>query len=45
MYPTCGKAPNGCPAWNFLARDHHGYWEQAGYHNEADVWKEQRFAD
>lgn len=21
-----------------------GFWEQAGYHNEADVWKEQRLA-
>ena len=28
----------------FLERDQLGFWEQAGYHNEADVWKEQRFA-
>ena len=28
----------------FLASDRLGFWEQAGYHNEADVWKEQRFA-
>jgi len=28
----------------FMARDRLGFWEQAGYHNEADVWKEQRFA-
>jgi DMSO/TMAO reductase YedYZ molybdopterin-dependent catalytic subunit len=28
----------------FLAHDHPGFWEQAGYHNEADVWKEQRFS-
>ena len=28
----------------FLAKDRLGFWEQAGYHNEADVWKEQRFA-
>ena len=28
----------------FLPRDRPGFWEQAGYHNEADVWKEQRFA-
>ena len=27
----------------FLANDMPGFWEQAGYHNEADVWKEQRF--
>lgn len=28
----------------FMSRDRLGFWEQAGYHNEADVWKEQRFA-
>jgi DMSO/TMAO reductase YedYZ molybdopterin-dependent catalytic subunit len=28
----------------FKAQDQLGFWEQAGYHNEADVWKEQRFA-
>jgi len=27
----------------FLNSDQPGFWEQAGYHNEADVWKEQRF--
>jgi len=27
----------------FLSQDRPGFWEQAGYHNEADVWKEQRF--
>ena len=26
----------------FMAADRPGFWEQAGYHNEADVWKEQR---
>lgn len=26
-----------------LAHDQPGFWEQAGYHNEADVWKEERF--
>jgi len=26
----------------FLTGDRLGFWEQAGYHNEADVWKEQR---
>lgn len=26
----------------FAAEDRPGFWEQAGYHNEADVWKEQR---
>ncbi|MBI4771372.1 MAG: sulfite oxidase-like oxidoreductase [Chloroflexi bacterium] len=28
----------------FMAQDQLGFWEQAGYHNEADVWQEQRFA-
>jgi DMSO/TMAO reductase YedYZ molybdopterin-dependent catalytic subunit len=28
----------------FLSEDRLGFWEQVGYHNEADVWKEQRFA-
>lgn len=28
----------------FKANDQPGFWEQAGYHNEADVWREQRFA-
>ncbi len=28
----------------FLAEDRLGFWEQAGYHNEADPWKEQRYA-
>jgi DMSO/TMAO reductase YedYZ molybdopterin-dependent catalytic subunit len=27
----------------FRQDDRPGFWEQAGYHNEADIWKEQRF--
>jgi len=27
----------------FMPRDRLGFWEQAGYHNEANVWEEQRF--
>lgn len=26
----------------FLSEDQMGFWEKAGYHNEGDVWKEQR---
>ena len=26
----------------FLAEDELGFWEKAGYHNEGDIWKEQR---
>jgi len=28
----------------FMKEDNPGYWEQAGYHNDADAWKEQRYA-
>lgn len=28
----------------FRATDQLGFWENAGYHNEADPWKEQRFS-
>jgi DMSO/TMAO reductase YedYZ molybdopterin-dependent catalytic subunit len=27
----------------FMVSDRLGFWEQAGYHNEADVWQEERF--
>ena len=30
--------------YDAAAKDRLGFWEQAGYHNEADVWKEQRFS-
>ena len=28
----------------FMIEDRLGFWEQAGYHNDADVWKEERFS-
>jgi DMSO/TMAO reductase YedYZ molybdopterin-dependent catalytic subunit len=28
----------------FIEHDRLGFWEQAGYHNRANIWKEQRFA-
>ena len=28
----------------FMAEDRLGFWEQAGYHNGADPWREERFA-
>jgi DMSO/TMAO reductase YedYZ molybdopterin-dependent catalytic subunit len=28
----------------FLARDLRGYWEERGYHNDADPWLEQRYS-
>jgi len=27
----------------FMKNDRRGFWEQAGYHNQADAWKEERF--
>jgi DMSO/TMAO reductase YedYZ molybdopterin-dependent catalytic subunit len=30
-------------ALEFSAVDKPGFWENAGYHNEADPWKEERF--
>jgi DMSO/TMAO reductase YedYZ molybdopterin-dependent catalytic subunit len=27
------------------AGDHPGFWEQNGYHNEADPWNEERYSD
>ena len=29
----------------FLKEDQPGFWERAGYHNDADIWKEERFED
>ncbi len=31
-------------ALEFRSEDQPGFWERAGYHNEGDPWKEQRFA-
>jgi DMSO/TMAO reductase YedYZ molybdopterin-dependent catalytic subunit len=28
-----------------VAADRPGFWEQNGYHNDADPWHEQRFSD
>jgi DMSO/TMAO reductase YedYZ molybdopterin-dependent catalytic subunit len=27
----------------FRKEDQPGFWEQVGFHNEADVWKEERY--
>jgi DMSO/TMAO reductase YedYZ molybdopterin-dependent catalytic subunit len=29
----------------FLAQDQPGFWEQRGYHNDADPWAEERYAE
>ena len=28
----------------FMAQDRPGFWEEAGYHNDGDIWLEQRHA-
>ena len=44
MTPYFWKGGKWLRGLEFLADDRLGFWEQAGYHNEADVWKEQRFS-
>ncbi len=29
----------------FIAADRRGFWEERGYHNHADPWKEERYSD
>ena len=43
MTPYLWKGAKWLRGLEFRATDREGFWEQAGYHNEADVWKEQRF--
>ena len=42
MVPYFWKGGKWLRGLEFMAQDRLGFWEQAGYHNEADVWKEQR---
>lgn len=44
MSPYFWKGGKWLRGLEFLAQDRLGFWEQAGYHNEADIWKEQRLA-
>src|SRR4030042_3301499 len=41
--PYFWKGAKWLRSLQFMAHDHPGFWEQAGYHNEADVRKEERF--
>ena len=43
MTPYLWKGAKWLRGLEFLAHDRPGFWEQAGYHNKADVWKEERF--
>jgi DMSO/TMAO reductase YedYZ molybdopterin-dependent catalytic subunit len=42
--PYLWKGAKWLRGLEFMGRDRLGFWEQAGYHNEADVWKEERFS-
>jgi len=41
--PYLWKGAKWIRSIEFMSRDKRGFWEQAGYHNRADVWKEERF--
>lgn len=43
MTPYFWKGAKWLRGLEFMTHDKPGFWEQAGYHNEADVWKEERF--
>ena len=40
--PYFWKGAKWLTGLEFLTEDQLGFWEQAGYHNQGDVWKEQR---
>ena len=42
--PYLWKGAKWLRSLEFLSADRLGFWEQAGYNNSADVWKEERFA-
>ena len=42
--PYLWKGAKWLRGLEFLTEDQPGFWEEAGYHNKADVWKEERYA-
>ena len=42
--PYLWKGAKWLRGLEFMGRDRPGFWEQAGYSNSADVWKEERYA-
>lgn len=42
--PYLWKGAKWLRGLEFMNQDKRGFWEEAGYHNDADVWKEERFA-
>ena len=41
--PYLWKGAKWLRSLEFMPYDRRGFWEQAGYHNRADVWREERF--
>jgi DMSO/TMAO reductase YedYZ molybdopterin-dependent catalytic subunit len=41
--PYFWKGAKWLRSLEFMPQDRLGFWEQAGYHNRADIWKEERF--
>jgi DMSO/TMAO reductase YedYZ molybdopterin-dependent catalytic subunit len=41
--PYFWKGAKWLRALEFMSHDKRGFWEQAGYHNRANVWREERF--
>ena len=41
--PYFWKGAKWLRSLEFSTKDRPGFWERAGYHNDADVWKEERF--
>lgn len=42
--PYLWKGAKWLRGLEFMKEDRPGFWEQAGYHNQADAWKEERYA-
>ncbi len=43
VVPYFWKGAKWLRGLEFMKQDQPGFWEQAGYHNNADAWKEERF--
>jgi len=43
IVPYFWKGAKWLRGLEFMRQDKRGFWEQAGYHNRADVWNEERF--
>ncbi len=43
VVPYFWKGAKWLRGLEFMKQDRPGFWEQAGYHNNADAWKEERF--